>query len=378
VVIEYEALERTYKTGVCQDPQCRQAFLNDTEFVVDFESGHKYHTRCYRTRTSDSDEAVLAPAPTSRWRFPKQREVCQLALTRWKAFLYPTDLTIVCTPWTRPRNATSHLDNFVVQWSADAARRFVWPDSASLNFAPTVVCQHMFPLAWLTSGAMHWVTQLGGDDAKGGGNRAPALQRLQLGLAKSLRDYPKLVVDPVLWVDAKHREWVTLRVQWSAVVGSAEYYAPVTQLQKGAFADQAGPWQLAWQHDFVDPLRGHVTRILQQLTAVNPELGHDLQWRTAGIGQPRAQFVTDEKQVGAWVGLVPHPSTSQTHYVIAERKEGAQQLYRIIFRAGRQKPAGLPYAVPSVDELRPADLSHVADARVALLERVDALDVTEA
>lgn len=374
VILKYEDL----LPQICQNSKCHRDITRG-DIALDTHTGLKYHYRCFLT-AGESEKAyrnaVLGYLRDCRWRRDTlalgnaQRAVCERLANRWRfLWLAPSSqLAIRFTPWSVPLDQQL-AENFSLQWTAAAAQKLVWPDSASFNATrSTAVVQHLFPVGWFTEGAAHWTCQLkqtNGDTATNACQLAGDLLAVLQAPAKNLR------LEVSTWTLDRSGSTLVVRVGWSALTGSTLHYQPIHKLADGSLYDQAAQWQQFYTTDIVKPLVASVGPALQKITAVYPTLQLLSPWAPSGLPQLKAQFTRDEgASVTVWAGIVPHPPTSQTHYVLTD----TDGLHQVSFAVRRQKPqASMPYHVAGgAENLCVDDMStDVAQQTCTRLIRVD-------
>lgn len=373
------------KPHQCQNEECKQ-LISGGDFALETSTGKHYHYRCY-VSAAESEKKYAKQvtehiSPGSRWRGRSCSEAMQLAhhlvcekhaAQYWRCLWTsgsPRDVQVRFSPWSRPLHG-SMCDGFSVRWTAAAAQRTVWPDSAGLNRSQGLaLVQHLFPVSWFTEGCAHWhieLTQGNKASKEASCELAHDLQRM-LSEHKTLAE--NMIFDVSCWALDKPGKSLIMRVRWSAVKGSLVMFSPAHVLAKNRLWEQGPIWQQQWQQTFIDGLLSAVPEALKEITNVRTELVHDEEgWTAVGQPQHRAQFTWDPKTaITVWAGLVPSPKDNHVHFVTV----GEQLDLYLLRLSPLREPVWLPYHVSSLEDLFLQDMEvDTAQQRATKLLRVD-------
>lgn len=367
---------------VCQAEGCRQVIASG-DYALEVATGKPFHYKCFATAGAGDEKyahRVSEYTARSRWRGRSsselvrqahQEQCLQHARQHWRGLWHspPGDLQVCFSPWSRP-HLGSLFDAFALRWSADAAKKLVWPDSQSLNRSRgAALILHLFPVEWFTEGCAHWWVTLNNP----GDNADRARVRIAADLQHVLDSHEDLTRNlrchVSCWSANNAGSALVMRVQWAAVRGSRLHYEPAHVLSDDALWQQAPVWQNQWQKNTVQPLLHAVTQALADIsTAHSAEFKPATPWKLLGQPQLRAQFTWDSESVTAWAGLVQHsPDHAVVHFVATDSPKVLLYV-RFAPRPG-DEPPWLPYHCPTREDLVLPDTLALAECKNLL--RVD-------
>lgn len=358
---------------VCQAEGCRQSIVSG-DYALEVASGKPFHYRCFATAGAGDEkyaQRVSDYTAQSRWRGrdscselvrrAHQEQCLQHARQHWRGLWQhaPGDLQVLFSPWSRA-HLGALFDAFALRWSADAAKKMVWPDSQSLNQSRgAALVLHLFPLEWFTEGCAHWWVSIS--------NPGPDADRARVRIVNDLQhvldgheDLTKNLRCQVSgWSANSSGSALLVRVQWAAVRGSKLHYEPAHVLSDDALWTQAPAWQMHWHKHTVQPLLQAVTKALQEISlAHSAEFKPSAPWKLMGQPQLRAQFTWDGASVTAWAGLVPHAAEHAVVHFVATDSPKVLLYVRVVPRPEDGQP-WLPYHCPTREDLTfPDSLAH--------------------